>query len=285
MQLESFSRLFGASSLFEALDAVRAHGFSSVELAASPEGDPAYLDADRLLSDAGERLRLLDAVGERGLGIVSLVRTGNPLHPVPRSRRLCRSAGERTIRLAAALGVDTVVLSAGRPGRHDGARHANWVTGTFPPDYEAVVRRQWEDVAVPFWRERARFAADSGVRIAVEMHPGSFVYDADGLMRLRAEAGASLGGSIDPDRLFRQGFDPVAVARRLAVAVFHVALGAARRRIARRCPALASALEKIGFRGPVTQDVERPFAPGNEAAVRGAGTVAALRDDQFSESL
>lgn len=280
MTLESFSFLIGsgASPLGPAFDAARDSGFSSVEIgAASGDDEPEFLDAGRLLRDAGERRRLLDAIGERSLAIAALVRRGNPLHPVPRSRRACRGALARTIRLASLLGVPVVATTSGRPGAHAGARHANWVTSTFPPDFEAVVRRQWDDVAIPYWRERARFALDHGVRIAIDLDPGSCVYDAEGLLRLRAEAGAAIGASLGPARLFRQGLDPAGVVRRLGAAAFRVACDGARERIGRHAGALADSLEAAGFRGPVSFELDGALVPLADGSVRGVGGISSLR--------
>ena len=41
----------------------------------------------------------------------------------------------------------------------------------------------------PYWIEHAKFAADHGVKIAVEMHPGFVVYNPETMLRLRSIAG------------------------------------------------------------------------------------------------
>jgi len=51
----------------------------------------------------------------------------------------------------------------------------NWVTCPWPPDYEDVLDRQWNEVVAPYWIEHGNFAAEHGVEIAIEMHPGFVV--------------------------------------------------------------------------------------------------------------
>ena len=108
------------------------------------------------------------------------------------------------------------------PGRFSAAKYPNWVTCPWPPEYLEVLRWQWEEVAAPYWIERAKFAADHGVKIAIEMHPGFLAYSPETLLKLRAIAGPSLGCNYDPSHMFWQGIDPIAAIRVLGDAIFHV---------------------------------------------------------------
>ena len=65
---------------------------------------------------------------------------------------------------------------SGCPGDSPKAQQPNWVTRPWPPDFLDVLRWQWDEVVAPYWIERAKFAADHGVKIAIEMHPGFVVY-------------------------------------------------------------------------------------------------------------
>ncbi len=94
-----------------------------------------------------------------------------------------------TILLAEKLGVNTVVDFSGCPGGSPSAKEPNWVTCPWPPEYLQILDWQWKEVATPFWKERAKFAADHGVRIAIEMHPGFLAYSPETLLRLREIAG------------------------------------------------------------------------------------------------
>ena len=87
------------------------------------------------------------------------------------------------------------------------SRHAEW---------------QWDEVVAPYWVKRAEFAAQHGVKIAIEMHPGFVVYSPETMLRLRAIAGPSIGCNYDPSHMFWQGIDPIAAVRILGDAIFHV---------------------------------------------------------------
>jgi sugar phosphate isomerase/epimerase len=68
----------------------------------------------------------------------------------------------------------------------------------------------------------AQFAKDHGVKIAFEAHPGFVVYNTETLLRLRKECGKNLGANFDPSHFFWQGIDPIASAREMKDAIFHV---------------------------------------------------------------
>src|ERR1700758_3084567 len=159
---------------------------------------------------------------DHGATISALSCHGNPLHPDPEHARQAQEVNRKTIRLAEKLGVPVVVDFSGCPGDSPNAKHPNWVTCPWPPEYLEVLAWQWDEVATPYWIERAKFAADHGVKIAIEMHPGFLAYSPETLLKLRAIAGRSLGCNYDPSHMFWQGIDPIAAIRVLGDAIFHV---------------------------------------------------------------
>lgn len=223
MRIGIFTALFNQLSLDEAIKRVRALGLSTVELGTGNyPGDPhcplSMLANAGQLKDFGAKLR------DAGLSISALSCHGNPLHPDAATRKAFVDTSRKTIRLASKLGVKTVVDFSGCPGESDRATRPNWVTCPWPPEYVDVLKWQWEKKVLPFWREHARFAADHGVRVAIEMHPGFVVYSPETMLRLRAEAGKAVGCNFDPSHLFWQRIDPIAAARILGAegAIFHV---------------------------------------------------------------
>jgi len=68
----------------------------------------------------------------------------------------------------------------------------------------------------------AAYAADHGVKVGIEMHPGQLLYNVETFLRMRAEAGPALGANFDPSHLFWNGVDPVAAIRKLGDAIVHV---------------------------------------------------------------
>lgn len=221
MKLGIFTALFSDLTIEEVIRRIRPLGIEAVELAAGNYGKPVHVHTDWL--DQPDKLKDLRAkLDDAGLTISALGCGGNVLHPDPAIGQANAEINRRTILLAEKLGVSTVIDFSGCPGDSDTARFPNFVTVAWPPDYPEVLKWQWEQKVIPFWEERARFARDHGVRIALEMHPGFVVYSPETLLRLRAEAGPEIGCNFDPSHLFWQGIDPCLAIRKLAGAIFHV---------------------------------------------------------------
>ena len=161
-------------------------------------------------------------IADAGFSISALSCHGNPLHPDREIARRHQDVSRRTIVLAEQLGVQTVVDFSGCPGDSPDAKRPNWVTCPWPPEYLETLEWQWGEVVAPYWTAHAKFAADHGVRIAIEMHPGFVVYSPETLLKLRAIAGPVVGCNYDPSHMFWQGIDPIAAIRVLGDAIFHV---------------------------------------------------------------
>ncbi len=221
MKVGVFTPLLSQLPLPEVLRKLKGLGIDTVELGTGNyPGDAhcklAMLDNAKAL---GEFQRVLT---DSGFSISALSCHGNALHPDAARAAHDREISRRTILLAEKLGVPVVVDFSGCPGDSPKATQPNWVTCPWPPDYLEVLRWQWEDVVAPYWVEHGKFAADHGVRIAIEMHPGFVVYSPETMLRLRAIAGLSVGCNFDPSHLFWQNIDPIAAVRVLGDAIFHV---------------------------------------------------------------
>jgi len=156
------------------------------------------------------------------LDISALSSHANMLHPNPQISRQHLEEFHDAVRLAVELGVDRVITFAGCPGDSDDAKQPNWVTCPWPPEYLKVLDWQWNRVVSPYWIEHAKFAADHGVKIAIEMHPGFVVYSPETMLKLRSIAGDSVGCNYDPSHMFWQGIDPIKAVRVLGDSIFHV---------------------------------------------------------------
>ena len=66
---------------------------------------------------------------------------------------------------------------SGLPGGEPGATDPNWVVNAWNSGALDVLDYQWEQVAVPFWKEIDALAADNGVKVAIEMHPQNLVFN------------------------------------------------------------------------------------------------------------
>ena len=77
---------------------------------------------------------------------------------------------------------------------------------------------------VSFWQGIDRLARDSGVKVALELHPQNVVFNPATIRRLVDQGGlTNVGVELDASHLFWQQMDPVAVVRDLGPLVFHAA--------------------------------------------------------------
>jgi sugar phosphate isomerase/epimerase len=207
VKLGLFLALFHDLPLEQALDAASAAGCEAVEIASA---------------GSHGRRDVAELAAARDLEISALSCHGNPLHPdqsiAARADRDFRDA----VRVAAEIGVDTVITFAGCPGESEHSRRPSWVTCSWPDDYPETLEWQWRERVLPYWIEAAAFAAEHDVRVAIEPHPGFVVYNTATMLRLREAAGSAVGANFDPSHLFWQQIDPLASARALRGAVFHV---------------------------------------------------------------
>jgi sugar phosphate isomerase/epimerase len=180
-----------------------------------------HINLDGLLASAPARRDFLGRLADHGIAISALNCSGNPVHPGEQGRRHDEVTRD-TIRLARLLDVDRVVMMSGCPGA-PGDRHANWITTEWPPEVREIVRWQWEEVLIPYWRDLAAYARDQGVeRICLELHGYQNVYSVATLQRLRDAVGEAVGANLDPSHLMWMGADPLAAARALGDAVYYV---------------------------------------------------------------
>jgi len=175
-----------------------------------------------MLDDAKALAEFRKVLADHGVTISALSCHGNALHPDPARAAEHGEVSRKTILLAEKLGVPVVIDFSGCPGDSPNATAPNWVTCPWPPDYLDVLAWQWDKVVTPYWTEHGKFAADHGVRVAIEMHPGFVVYSPETMLRLRSIAGPSVGANLDPSHLFWQNIDPIAAVRRLGDAIFYV---------------------------------------------------------------
>jgi sugar phosphate isomerase/epimerase len=113
---------------------------------------------------------------------------------------------------------------SGLPGGESAATVANWVVNPWDSQYMDILDYQWNEVAIPFWKDIQARAAATDVKVAIEMHPHNLVFNPPTLQRLVEQTNAThVGAEMDPSHLFWQGIDPVAAVRHLGDLVFHAA--------------------------------------------------------------
>ncbi len=224
MKLGVFTPVFGRFSTQEMLAKVRSLGHvGAIELGTGGWPGRDHLDdLDDLIHGQCRATTYRQMVAEAGLTISALSCHGNPLHPDSHIARADDELFRKTVQLASKMDVPVVVTFAGCPGDSDGAAHPNWITTPWPPEFADVLEWQWEKRAIPYWTEAARFAANHGVRIALEAHPGFLVYNVDTMLKLREATALNVGVNFDPSHLFWQGVDIPTAIRALRDCLFHV---------------------------------------------------------------
>jgi sugar phosphate isomerase/epimerase len=218
MKLGIFAVLFKHLPFEEALDGIAAKGLQAVEIGTGSWPGDEHCKPAELLADEGKLRAFRHAVESRGLTISALSCHGNALHPQKAVAKAYHDNFVETVRLAAKLGVPVVNTFSGCPGDHEDAKYPNWPVAPWPNDFQDVLKWQWEQKLIPYWKEWGAYAADHNVKIGLELHGGFSVHTPATLLRLREAAGEAIGANLDPSHMWWQGIDPVQAIRILGQA-------------------------------------------------------------------
>jgi sugar phosphate isomerase/epimerase len=224
MKLGAYTACVQDRTLSEVLELLRDMGLDSIEVNAGGFIPAPHIPVDALMASDRARREYLAEIADAGLELTALNVNGNPLHPdvevgSKHSRDLLT-----TIELASRLGVRNVVTMSGQPGAHLGCLAPTWVVEPWHSAATEVLEYQWDEVAVPFWRDIEARARQADVRVCVEMHPHNLVYNPATLLRLIERVDSTqIGAEMDPSHLFWQGIEPIVAIEHLGDRVFHAA--------------------------------------------------------------
>ena len=222
MRIGVFTALYQNYTFEEALDKAVAAGVTAVEIGAGGYPGSQHCPVDALLASEAKREDYLHAIASRGLILSALSCHNNPLHPDKDTAEQADETLRKAVRLASLLGVPVVNTFSGCPSGSPGDKYPNWVTCPWPPHFLEILEYQWNEVAIPYWKETAKYIGDHGMKVAFEMHPGFLVYNVYTMLRMRDAAGPTIGCNFDPSHLFWNGVDPVAATRKLGETIYHV---------------------------------------------------------------
>ena len=215
-------------------------GLQMLEFPCGNWSDAPHVKLDLLLENANERQKFIGAIRDQGLEISALNCSGNQLAPNERGKAH-DAVVHKTMKLASLFGVKRIVMMSGLPAA-PGDSSPNWITVSWPLETTQILNYQWEQVAIPYWRDLVRFAADLGIeKICIEPHGHQLVYNVETILRLREAAGPMVGANFDPSHMMWMGGDPLAAIRRLGDSIYHV--HAKDTRIDRENSALTTVLE------------------------------------------
>lgn len=175
-------------------------------------------DPEKYLDDPDAQAELRSTFEAHDMEISMVGATGpNPLHPVDERAEAADETLRKTIRLADQLDVGLASAFSGLPGGAPGDTAPNWIVAPIPPaDQHEHYDYQWEEVAIPYWREINEFADDHDVDVGIEIHTNMLVNSPVTMRRLREAAGDRIGAYVDPGHFWIQGIDPVESIRYLA---------------------------------------------------------------------
>ena len=218
MKLGVFTVLFNDISFEEMLDGVKASGLHAVEIGTGGYPGNAHCDLDALLESEEKRNEYRSKIEEHNLIISAFSCHGNPISP---NEALAKDSHEtliKTIKLASLLNVPVVNCFSGTAGDHEGAKYPNWPVTAWPNEYGDVLKWQWEEKLIPYWKEIGQYAQENNVKIGLELHGGFLVHTPYTLLKLRGATCDAIGANLDPSHLWWQGIDPVAAIKILGKA-------------------------------------------------------------------
>ena len=206
----------------EGLDKLQALGLERIEIACAGYHENLKFGDPAVLADASERARWQEAIQRRGLEITALAIHGPALSPDPDVSEDYKRQFLRSCELAAAIGVERLTLLGGLPEGAPGDKTPHWACNAWPPQEIEILKWQWEERVIPYWREQASVADAHGCRLCFEMHPMDVLHNPAALLRLNAEIGPTIGCNFDPSHLWWQGIDPLDAIRAVASLIYHV---------------------------------------------------------------
>jgi sugar phosphate isomerase/epimerase len=224
MKLGAYTAVLHDKPIAEALQVLHDLGLESAEINSGGFLPAPHLPIADVRASKDAREDYLGLFDEAGITLTALNCNGNPLHPDPQVRDEHGQDVLDAIELAALLGVPRVVTMTGLPGSDPGARLPSWTVLPWDSAYLDARDHQWDDVALPYWRDVQARAADADVKVCIEMHPHNLVYNPATMLRLAEQIDAThVGAEMDPSHLFWQGIDPVAAIAALGDLVYNAA--------------------------------------------------------------
>ena len=222
MKIGTITHPFADLGLEEMLAKCKEIGVEQVELGCGNWAGSPHVDVDGLLESEAKREEMKELLDKYGISIAAFNCSGNPLAPGAQGKEHTEVI-RKTIRLSELFGLNKIVSMSGCPGAGPDAVYPNWIITSWPPETQQYLDYQWNECAIPFWKEMTKYAEDHGVtRIALEPHGCQLVHDMEGLLRLREATSETIGLNLDPSHLFWMGADPISIARTMGDMIYHV---------------------------------------------------------------
>jgi sugar phosphate isomerase/epimerase len=221
MKIGMVTDSLGYLSFDELLPTAAELGIEQLEFCCGNWSSAPHLNLDALLASAAARREFLAKIQDHGLEISALNCSGNQLTP-GESGKQHDAVARKTFQLAKLLDIHRIVMMSGLPGG-PGDANANWIIVTWPPETTKILEWQWNEVAIPYWKELVHYGKNLGIeRIAIELHGQQLAYNTETLLRLRDAVGPMIGANFDPSHMMWMGGEPLSAIRRLGEAIYYV---------------------------------------------------------------
>jgi sugar phosphate isomerase/epimerase len=224
MKLGAYTAVLHDRSVPETLRILSELGLDSAEINSGGFLPAPHLPIADIKASKDAREEYLGQFAAAGVTLTALNCNGNPLHPDKEVRDKHAADVREAIEVAALLGVQRVVTMSGLPGTEASATLPSWSVLAWESSTLDAMDYQWNEVAIPYWKDIQARAAAADVKVAIEMHPHNLVYNPATMQRLATEINAThVGAEMDPSHLFWQGIDPVRAVNSLGDLVYNAA--------------------------------------------------------------
>ena len=223
MKLSICTDVFAELSYTEMLDKVKSLGIDAVEMTAGGWGARTHCPTKELLEDDNKLAAYKAELEKRGMEIAALNTSCNQLWPCELGREYSDSMYDCVV-LASKLGVKKIVCMSGLPAGSEHDTTPNWITSsvTMTAYMQPTVEYQWK-TTIAWWKEFTVHCKKYGIeQVAIEEFPCQMVYNPETLWTLRNAVDPILGINLDPSHLIALGADPIASARALKGAIYHL---------------------------------------------------------------
>ncbi|MGH9398185.1 MAG: TIM barrel protein [Terriglobia bacterium] len=214
LKIGVFDAAFHDLSIDQLIEMIKEFKLQAVEIGSGNDPGNAHCDLDGLLADDSKRRAYMEQFEKSGIMVSAFSCHGNPVHPDADKAKREGAVYRKSIDLAAKTGVGRVVCFSGCPGDGTG-KHPNWVTTLETGEFVNILKWQWNEVLIPYWKDLNEYARQRSVKVALEMDGGYSVFNVATLLKLRQAAGENIGANLDLSGLFQLGVDPVAVVKKL----------------------------------------------------------------------
>ena len=214
LRIGVFDAAFHDLSTEQLVELIKELKIEAVEIGSGNDPGAVHCDREALLADDAKRRAYADLFESNGLLISAFSCHGNPVHPDREKAQREDRVYRQSIDLAAKMGVNRVVCFSGCPGDGTG-KHPNWVTTLETDEFVDILKWQWNEVLIPYWKDLASYARGRNVKLAIEMDLGYSVFNVATLVKLRHAAGDNVGANLDLSGLWHLGVEPTSVVKKL----------------------------------------------------------------------